>query len=124
MSTIEVMPARLSAKETEELKRAIACLEGTSFAQRVTDLVGKPVGAVTRNVPVAARRVVAYASEAALRAALKLSLRTIDMKSAPKSATRAHKLAAAASGAIGGAFGLAALPIELPLSTAILLRSI
>jgi hypothetical protein len=35
-----------------------------------------------------------------------------------------HKFAAAASGAAGGAFGIAALAIELPLSTTLILRSI
>ncbi len=124
MSTIEVMPARLTREETEDLKRAIRCLEGTSFAQRLTDAIGRPIAALTRNMPAPARRVVAHASETALRGALRFSLRTIDMKRAPKSTNRAHKFAAAATGAVGGAFGLAALPVELPLSTAILLRSI
>jgi hypothetical protein len=125
MSSIEVMPERLTGEETEDLKRAIACLEGSSFAQRLTDAIGRPVGAISRGLPVSARRVVAHASEAALRAGLTLALRTIDPKRAPKSSSnRTHKLAAAASGAIGGAFGLAALPVELPVSTTILLRSI
>jgi hypothetical protein len=124
MSTIEVMPARLSSEETADLRRAIACLEGTSFAQRLTDTIGKPIGALSLNVPAAARRVIARASEGALRGALKVVLRTIDLKRTPKPASRAHKFAAAASGAVGGAFGLAALPVELPLSTTILLRSI
>src|SRR5437899_4391228 len=35
-----------------------------------------------------------------------------------------HKVLVGTSGGIGGAFGLAALPVELPLSTAIMLRSI
>ena len=35
-----------------------------------------------------------------------------------------HKALATASGAAGGAFGLATLPIELPVSTIIMLRSI
>ena len=39
MATIEYMPARLAPKETEELRQAVACLEGTSFAQRLTDAV-------------------------------------------------------------------------------------
>ncbi len=125
MSTIEVMPAGLSAKETEDLRRAIACLEGSSFAQRLTDAIGRPVAALSWGLPLSARRVVAYASERALAGALKLALRTIDLRrSAGPSANRAHKFAAAASGALGGAFGLAALPVELPLSTTILLRSI
>ena len=35
-----------------------------------------------------------------------------------------HKVASAASGAVGGAFGLAALAVELPVSTTIMMRSI
>ena len=124
MSTIEVMPDRLTEAETVDLKRAIACLEGTTFAGRLGDAVGRPIGALTRGLPPTARQLVTHASESALRGALRIALRTIDSRRAPKSASRAHKLAAAASGAVGGAFGIAALPVELPLSTAILLRSI
>lgn len=124
MSSIEVMPARLTREETEDLRRAIACLEANSFAQRLTDAVGRPIGFISRNAPEAARRMIARASENALRAALKLAIRTIDHNRAARSAGRAHTLAAAASGAVGGAFGLAALPVELPLSTTILMRSI
>ena len=76
-------------------------------------------------MPPSARRVIAHVSETALRSALKLALRTLDLNDASaKPANRAHKLAAAASGALGGALGLAALPLELPISTTILLRSI
>ena len=125
MATIEYVPARLTPKETEELRQAVACLEGASFAQRLTDAVGRPVGMLSRAMPPSARRVIAHVSETALRSALKLALRTLDLNDASaKPANRAHKLAAAASGAVGGALGLAALPIELPVSTTILLRSI
>jgi EcsC protein family len=124
MATIEYMPARLTPKDTEDLRRAIACLEGVSFAQRLTDAVGRPVGALSRALPQPARRVIAHVSETALRGAVKLALRTLDLNAPAKPANRAHKLAAAASGAVGGALGLAALPIELPISTTILLRSI
>jgi hypothetical protein len=118
------MPARLTPKETEDLRQAVACLEGTSFAQRLTDAVGRPVGMLSRTLPQSARRVIAHVSETALRGALKLALRTLDLNASAKPANRAHKLAAAASGAVGGALGLAALPLELPISTTILLRSI
>jgi EcsC protein family len=124
MATIEYMPARLTPKETEELRQAVACLEGASFAQRLTDAVGRPVGMLSRAMPPSARRVIAHVSETALRGALKFALRTLDLNASSKPANRAHKLAAAASGAVGGALGLAALPLELPISTTILLRSI
>jgi hypothetical protein len=124
MSTIEVMPSRLTHEETEDLRRAVACLEGTSFAQRLADAIGRPVGILSRTVPESARRAAALASEAALRGALRLALRTLDLSAPAKAGNRAHKLAAAVSGALGGAFGLAALAVELPISTTILLRSI
>jgi hypothetical protein len=125
MATIEYMPARLTPEETRDLRRAVASLEGTSFAQRLTDAVGRPVGMLSRSMPQSARRVITHVSEAALRGAFRLALRTLDLNDASaKPANRAHRLAAAASGALGGALGLAALPIELPISTTILLRSI
>jgi hypothetical protein len=124
MSTIEVMPARLTHKETDDLRRAVACLEGVSFAQRLTEVIGRPVELLSGAMPQSARRAIAHASEGALRGALTLALRTLDLKAAARPANRAHKLAAAASGAVGGALGLAALPVELPISTTILLRSI
>ena len=124
MAAIEFMPARLTAEETGDLRRAVACLEGTSFAQRLTEAVGRPVGMLSRAMPPLARRVIAQASEAALRGAFRLALRTLDLNAPARPANRAHKLAAAASGAVGGALGVAALPVELPISTTILLRSI
>jgi hypothetical protein len=124
MASIEYMPARLTPEETEDLRQAVACLEGASFAQRLADAVGRPVGMLSRAMPQSARRVIAHVSETALRGALKLALRTLDLNAAAKPANRAHKLAAVASGAVGGALGLAALPFELPISTTILLRSI
>jgi hypothetical protein len=124
MSSVEIMPARLTGEETADLRRAIACLEGTSFAQRLTDAIGRPVGMLSAALPPPARRAIAHATESALGAATRLALRTIDLNRPARPSNRAHRFAAVASGAVGGAFGLAALPIELPLSTAILLRSI
>src|ERR1700691_1262697 len=124
MGTIEFMPARVAAEESAQLRQAVACLEGTSFAQRLTDAVGRPVAMLSRTMPQSARRVIAHASETALRGALKLALRTLDLNASARAGHRAHKLAAAFSGALGGALGLAALPVELPISTTILLRSI
>jgi hypothetical protein len=48
------------------------------------------------------------------------------MQNEPKRAPSSylHKALGATSGAVGGSFGLAALPIELPISTVIMLRSI
>src|SRR6185312_1748491 len=58
-----------------------------------------------------------------LEAALQVALRTMQ-GTRPSLSQRFHKVLATASGAAGGALGLASLPIELPVSTVIMLRSI
>jgi hypothetical protein len=118
------MPAFLSSEELGELQFAARCLDGDSFASRLTGALGRRVEALGRALPPLARQTIARAAESALKAALRLALRTIDNKSPAKAAKGAHKAAAAASGALGGAFGLASAAIELPISTTILLRSI
>ncbi|MGO9757852.1 MAG: EcsC family protein [Roseiarcus sp.] len=122
--TVEVMPDHLSEAETDQLRMAIRRLEGGGFAARAADLLGRQVEAAGRALPAPARQIVARAAERALRAAMRVAVGTIDTKSQPKAARGAHKALAAASGAAGGAFGLAALPVELPVSTTIMLRSI
>ena len=59
----------------------------------------------------------------ALGYAMRAALGTVSGKRRP-AASRLHLAAVAASGAIGGAFGLATLPLELPISTTLILRSI
>jgi hypothetical protein len=122
--TFEVMTERLSEADLQALGAAVRALEGESFASRLTNLVGRQVHAAGRILPSAARRLIANASEAALRAALKVAVRTIDQKAPAKPQAGFHKALAAASGAAGGAFGLTALAVELPVSTTIMLRSV
>ena len=74
-------------------------------------------------LPATAREQIVGISEASIRAALALALSTLGNQLRPSS-NLTHKAAVAVSGAAGGAFGLAALAAELPVSTAIMLRSI
>jgi hypothetical protein len=121
---LEVMAQHLTEAETDQLRVAVQALEGGGFASRLTNLLGRQVENVGRSLPSPVRKVVARATETALRAALRVAIGTIDVKSAPKAASGMHKALAAASGAAGGAFGLAAVAVELPVSTTIILRSI
>src|SRR5262249_5677866 len=74
-------------------------------------------------LPASASQVITAATSKALEMALEVALRS--MHQAPRTGSQLlHKALATASGAAGGAFGLAALPIELPVSTIIMLRSI
>jgi len=122
--TVQVMTTQLAEEDLQALGAAVRALEGESFASRLANLVGRQVQAAGRAMPSAARKMVAAASERALTAALRLAIKTIDHKAPPRAEIRLHKAMAAASGAAGGAFGLAAIAVELPISTTIMLRSI
>jgi hypothetical protein len=117
-TTTDLTPEDLGA-----LLRAVRALEHTSLAARLTAVIGRQIGLVGRLMPAHLATLAANAAEAALRSALHLALRSLSKKPAQDS-RRLHKAMAALSGAAGGAFGVVSLPIELPLSTAIMLRSI
>src|SRR5262249_2460152 len=100
-----------------------ATLDPPAWPPRLGNIAGKPIELAGRALPAAASEAVATATTKALHAALAVALRTMEKE--PKAASRLlHKALAAASGAVGGGFGLAALPVELPISTIIMLRSI
>ena len=114
---------RLTAEDLELLQRAVQTLEHPSLAARLTDMVGKPIELIGFVLPAAATNAITAATSKALDMSLKVALLT--MRSKPHAGSlMLHKALAAASGAAGGAFGLATLPIELPVSTIIMLRSI
>src|ERR1019366_1763867 len=98
-------------------------LEHPSLAARLTNMVGKPVGLMGRALPADASQAIAAATIKSLEAALKLALLTI--RNEPQESSQLlHRALAVASGAAGGAFGFVSLPLELPVSTIIILRSI
>jgi len=110
--------------DREALRRAVRSLEHPSLAGRLTNLVGKPVELIGAALPAAASKAIASATSKALEAALKVALRTLPSSPSSGSSVLLHRALATASGAAGGTFGLAALPVELPVSTIIMLRSI
>jgi hypothetical protein len=64
------------------------------------------------------------ATRAALFKSVQVAVSTLGRKTPRKASEKFHKLLISASGGVGGAFGLVALPVELPISTTIMLRSI
>ena len=110
------------------LAAAVRRLEGPSFAGRIAALAGKPVGLVWQALPPSTAERIAKVTRRALESALDValsSLRNGRLARGRLAQGRAlHATLACASGAIGGAFGSAALLIELPLSTTIMLRAI
>jgi EcsC protein family len=105
------------------LRRAVQSLEHPSLAARLTNMVGKPIELIGYALPAAASDAITTATSKALDLALNVALGTIQRAPHPRSQLF-HRALATASGAAGGAFGLLALPVELPVSTIIMLRSI
>jgi hypothetical protein len=114
---------QLSAEDLEALRSAVQTLENPSLAARLTNMVGKPIELIGYALPASASNVISSATARALDMALRVALLTMRRDSRGPSQVL-HKALATASGAAGGAFGLATLPIELPVSTVIMLRSI
>jgi EcsC protein family len=123
----------LSDADSAALAAAVRRLERPGFAGRLALLAGQPAALVARALPGPAAAVVARVAERALERALEVALFSLrDGRFAggrlgagwPGGARVLHSALASASGAIGGAFGVAALGIELPVSTTIMLRAI
>ncbi len=115
--------AGMTEDDLAALRRAVASLEHPDFAARLTNMVGKPIELIGYALPASASQAITAATSKALEMALAVALRT--MHHTPRAGSQLfHKALATASGAAGGAFGLATLPIELPVSTIIMLRSI
>ena len=107
------------------LREAIDELEHDSMATRLSGVIGRQMSAVGRLIPAPMTETVARATDAAMKGALRVALASLrDRPGDPRRSQRRHKAAAALSGAAGGLFGMASLPIELPVSTTIMLRSI
>ena len=115
--------ASLSDEDREALRQAVVALERPSLVARLANIVGRPLEVLGHSLPAPVRDAVSSAAEAALRASLRVALTTLRKEGAP-SPRALHGALAAASGAVGGALGLATLPVELPISTTLMLRAI
>jgi hypothetical protein len=123
MTVAEAQTASMTEADIAALKRAVHSLEHPGLAARLANLVGRPVELIGRALPEGASQAIATATAKGLQAALKVALMTIRRQPRGRSQLL-HKYLAMASGAAGGTFGLASLPLELPVSTIIMLRSI
>ncbi|MBI5313779.1 MAG: EcsC family protein [Methylocystis sp.] len=113
----------LSQSDVEALRSAVAALERHSFAARLAGLASRQLSFGSLTLPPRLQAAVAAATQKALAAAMKMALASLDAQPA-KDSIRIHRRLAALTGGVGGAVGLASLPLELPVSTTIMLRSI
>jgi EcsC protein family len=112
-----------SQQDRDALAAAVRRLEAPGFAGRLVALAGRPATLVARALPAPAAAVVAKAADRALARALEIAVFSLSARRIGGGRIL-HSALASASGAVGGAFGVAALAVELPVSTAIMLRAI
>ncbi len=114
----------LPPDDLADLRRARALLSSPGVAVRFANLIGAPIEQGLQHLPATATRIIQSATRTALRQALRVALVSLGRDDKPKPDNRFHKILAGTSGALGGAFGFPALPLELPVSTTLILRSI
>lgn len=133
--TDPTLPApSLSDEDRRFLAEAAAFLEHPGFLTSIANLVGKPAEALLAVLPDKAQERISEATQAALRRGLDWAVNSIPAKQVGEEPNQRgaasffekhrHTAVAALSGAGGGFFGLAGLPVEIPLTTLVMLRSI
>ncbi|MFW2366901.1 MAG: EcsC family protein [Desulforhopalus sp.] len=114
----------ISQADLEDLHYAKSLLEHPGLAAKFVNIIGTPVEKGFDFLPSGWKNVVASSTQKALQVAVNSAVLTLGKATKPNAANTLHKLMAAGSGAAGGFWGLPALPLELPISTTIMLRSI
>ena len=125
MSLAITTPGILPPQAERDLRAARLALDHPSLAARLANAAGMPVEALRARLPAAVQVGLDGAVRTALSVAMKAALRSGPaVTPLPVPSHWFHRGLAAASGAVGGAFGLPGTVVELPVSTAILLRQV
>lgn len=114
----------LNEIDMKDLKKAKFLLENPGLAAKIADLIGEPVENGFELLPKGWKDNINDITKIALSQAVKAAILTMKNSPGESSSNYWHQAAVIISGGSGGLFGLFALPIELPISTTIMLRSI
>lgn len=114
----------LSPAHRKALRRAVTRLESQDFAGRLADYAGQPITRALRLVPKSAADRINKAVEIAILNCLNVAIRLIEPQSKHAPARHASSVLAGLTGGVSGFFGIAALPLELPVTTTLMLRAI
>lgn len=126
MSSMTADQNVLTDADLASLREAKALLEKPGLAIQIANWAGAPIEYLfDKRLPAKASALVDKATRKALDAACRVALSSLkDDVPAQPPRNNLHQWSVAATGAAGGFFGLAGLPVELPVTTTIMLRSI
>lgn len=114
----------LTPTDLQDLKRAKTLLENPGLAIKLSNLLGMPLEKTLENLPAKWNQRVEKIIRVSLKKAIDTAVSSLKAEPGKTSSDKWHKLSVAVTGGLGGIFGLAALSVELPLSTTIIMRSI
>lgn len=110
--------------DMKDLKRAKTLLEKPGISARILNLLGSSINVMFKIFPHKLNARVGKITQTALMKAIHAAVLTMKDRPGERSSNTWHKSAVAATGGFCGFFGLPALFVELPISTAVMLRSI
>ena len=117
------LDVKLSPANRRALEQAVRSLENPRLAARLADYAGQPVNRILRLMPRIATDKLNSVVEAAILKCLETAIDSLDETPSPPMPWLSSTIAGI-TGGISGAFGFVALPVELPLTTTLMLRSI
>jgi|HubBroStandDraft_1064217.scaffolds.fasta_scaffold104094_2 hypothetical protein len=123
-TALAVSNGGLTPVHYRQLVDAVDRLENPKMVARLADYAGKPINAVIRFMPRAVNRRLRDAVRAAIYKCLEVAIESLEEEQALEPADWMGKVLTGVTGGVGGFFGMAALPIELPITTTLMLRSI
>lgn len=121
---LDLAPTQLSQIDHTALKLAVNSLENPNFAARLADYAGVPVNRVLSILPKVANNQLGALVRSAVMKSLDVAIDTLEDEPPPTPATWFSSFLAGVTGGVSGLVGIAALPVELPLTTTFMLRAI
>lgn len=122
----ETHPSKIPVEpeDAEAIARAARHLEHPSLAARLSNVIGTPIDIALQLLPRRWYRGVHTVAENALHKAFEAGVDTLHREDILPAHESFYRFVGGATGALGGLFGLPGLAVELPVTTAIMLRAI
>jgi hypothetical protein len=114
----------LSGEHYTALVSAVGTLENTNFAARIANYAGAPINRAMGFLPRVAGEGISKAVETAMLQCLKTAIRSLDESKRRRPDKLLSTVAAGVTGGVSGFMGAAALAVELPVTTTLMLRAV
>jgi hypothetical protein len=119
----EIKQNILSFKDSRDLTKAVCALEKNSLIKNLSEFTGRPIEEMLAKVPKPIKKQIERSVEQLTFKCLDLAIKSLENE-LETNRNRFDSLYTGIVGGLGGIFGMASLPIELPITTILLLRSI